>query len=73
MGISYLLDLRTDGDEGFIGNDKANSFESLLNDYRVTVTDGITNEERDKEEENSFKTELNGYMATIVSQNSQNI
>ena len=55
MGNSYFLNPTTEGDEGIIGNDKADSDETLLKDYRVTVTDGITDEERAEEEESCFK------------------
>jgi hypothetical protein len=71
MGMSYLLDPRTEGGEGFMGNDKADSYESLIRHFAIRLSDGITDEERTNEERECFKAELNGYMATIAQQNSQ--
>ena len=51
---------------------RADSYQSLLKHCRVTVTDSTLYKERAEEEENCFKVELNEYMTTIVSQNSQN-
>ena len=65
MGIAYLLNPFSEGGKGFIGNDRFDAYNALINRFTQTFLHDSTDLEEEEKAINGFKAEVNAYLSEI--------
>ena len=65
MGIAYLLNPFSEGGKGFIGNDRFDAYNALINRFTQTFLHDSIDLEEEEKVINGFKAEVNAYLSEI--------